>query len=199
MKYALPLTAKAVRAGAADYTSVVSKAVMVNTPPGNMIVAKIFQRAAAKLSDSLQQHPLASPHCGCCTCFVGSLARQTSSTTSRSLAWSTNFSLHVTEVDVERQASDDLLNSQLWDKIFSGIRSWIMGRGGYGHHPATPSAGSVSTGKPRPAHGHYAILTGLEGFLGLQVQICSWHKITTIWWTRPSPLHTNAFNAMQIF
>ena len=91
VKYALPLTAKAVRVGAADYTSVVSKAVMVNTPPGNTIVAKILQRAPTKQSDSLQQHPPANPHCGCCTCFVGSLARQTSSTTSRSLAWSTNF------------------------------------------------------------------------------------------------------------
>ena len=91
VKYALPLTAKAVQGGAADYTSVVSKAVMVNTPPGNTIVAKILQRAPTKQSDSLQQHPPANPHCGCCTCFVGSLARQTSSTTSRSLAWSTNF------------------------------------------------------------------------------------------------------------
>ena len=35
------------------------------------------------------------------------------------------FSLHVTEVDVERQASDDLLNSQLWDKIFQELEAGL--------------------------------------------------------------------------
>ncbi|CAL1142577.1 unnamed protein product [Cladocopium goreaui] len=68
---------KAVQGGAADYTSVVSKAVMVNTPPGNTIVAKIFQRAAAKQSADVKHYL-------------------------QEFGLEHGFSLHVTEVDVER-------------------------------------------------------------------------------------------------